>query len=60
MTKLKELKAALETAADKAWDDYQSILCSATDRDSSWAAADAAHAAYWTELKKTQQEKTND
>jgi hypothetical protein len=60
MTKLEELKAALDTAVDKAWYDNFSILCSATDKASSWVSADAAHAAYLTELKKTQQEKTNE
>jgi hypothetical protein len=67
MTKLEELKAALDAAnawvwavradADAASDAYEAAEAV---YDAAYTARDATREAYWAELKKTQEENSND
>jgi DNA-binding IclR family transcriptional regulator len=68
MTKLEELKAALDTAAD-AWvavdaeyaaHDAAAPAAARDASDAAWAAHGATWAAYYAELKKTQGENSDD
>ena len=66
MTKLEELKAAYDaadTAASDAWDDARADAWDAFEAahgGALWAARNAAWLAYKAELKKTQEENSND
>jgi hypothetical protein len=62
MTKLEELKAALDSAcaaADAAWDVKEAADVADAAWASAWTAAKVAHTAYQEELKKSE-ENSND
>ena len=58
MTKLEELKAARDAAWDAAWD--AALVDEAKTRAAIAATWEVADAAYWAELKKTQEENSDD